>query len=226
MKNYLKKNKKLITTLAQALIGYALLYFAIGFTLNYFNVTTERVQNYFSQFGVLVYLIFLVAVVIIAMTPLPDAPFVSAGIIISGVSIGFVIIWLGLLIAAVINFHIARYLGQEVIERNFPQTSQYINRFAKDAGFESIVAGRAFSIFSFDIVSFAAGLTNIDFKTYFFASLLGVLPVAINFTIFGAGIASQSIEGIIIAGILSIVIAAVLAYGSRLYRKKLAESES
>ena len=215
-----ERNKQLFSLGVKALLGYGIVYGAIAFVLSYFEITVPAVQEYFAQFGGLAAVMFFVAVVMVAITPLPDAPVVSAGILILDIPLGFVVIWLGMTTAAIINFFIARKIGKSAIEKRFPQVAEYMNIFAKKSGFESIVAGRAFSFFTFDIVSFAAGLTKIDFNTYLFASVLGIIPVAINYTILGAGIASQTLSGVVYASVVSLLIASLLAYGSRLYRKR------
>ena len=214
----LKTNSKLIRSIVKALVGYAFVYGVIALLLSHFEITVPIVQEYFAQFGVFAVLVFLMAILLVAMTPLPDSPVVSAGVLILGVPLGFVTIWSGLALAAVLNFFVAKKLGRNTLQKYYPQISEYMDIYAERSGIESIIVGRAFSFFTFDIVSFAAGLTKIKFSKYFLASMIGLLPVTINYTIIGAGIASQSLTGVVLAGVVSLSVAVLLGLGARILK--------
>jgi uncharacterized membrane protein YdjX (TVP38/TMEM64 family) len=205
---------------------YGIIYILIGIVLSLFEISREDIKAYFDQFGLFTSVIFFLAVLLIAMTPLPDAPLIAAGILLLGIPLGFIIIWMSMLAASMINFWISKRFGRNFVVANYPETIRLVDIFTKDNGIETIVVARMFTFVSFDMVSYAAGLTSMKYSHFFIASLISMLPIAVMYTFIGAGIAAQDIYSMIFAFSISVSISIGLGFLVRSWRRRHPEVDS
>lgn len=216
----IKNNPEAVRKVIKMMIIYIVIYLVFLAGISYFEITQEGIQNYFAKFGVFAVVIFFFAVVIISMTPLPDSPIVAAGIIIMGVPLGFVMIWLSLVVSGMINFTIAKRLGRNFVQNYFPESIKYADRFAQENGIEAVIIARIFTFVTFDMISYAAGITSMPYFKYFIALVIGILPIAINYTFLGAAIASGNLLTSILSFSVSVAFAIALGLLARAGRKK------
>lgn len=93
---------------------------------------------------------------------------------------------LGALIGALICFFLSRRYGKSYVEKKFnPKAITRINEFIDRHGFAAIFAARLIPLFSFDLVSYAAGVTKIRVRKFFLATLLGMIPGTIFYVELG-----------------------------------------
>jgi len=91
------------------------------------------------------------------------------------------------MVGAVLCFYIARLLGRDVVEK---LTSKFalksIDDFFVKHGKYAILIARLLPFISFDIVSYAAGLTSMSFWSFFIATGIGQLPATIIYSYVGS----------------------------------------
>ena len=81
---------------------------------------------------------------------------------------------------AAVCFFIARVLGRDVAERLTSRAGiAQIDTFFEKYGSNTILICRLLPFVSFDIVSSAAGLTSMSFKSFFIATGIGPLPATL-----------------------------------------------
>ena len=111
---------------------------------------------------------------------------------------------------AALCFYIARTLGRDVVEKITTKTGlAKVDEFFERYGKNSILICRLLPFVSFDIVSYAAGLTPIKFWDFFIATGLGQLPATIVYSYLGN--LAGSTKTIFIA-IVSVVALSALVY--------------
>lgn len=87
---------------------------------------------------------------------------------------------------AAVCFYIARILGRDVVEKLTSKAGlQQIDVFFEKHGRMSILIARLLPFISFDIVSYAAGLTSMSFGSFFVATGIGQLPATIVYSYVG-----------------------------------------
>jgi uncharacterized membrane protein YdjX (TVP38/TMEM64 family) len=87
---------------------------------------------------------------------------------------------------AAICFYIARYLGRDTVEKfTSYKTLNSIDNFFKHYGKYAILIARLLPFISFDVVSYAAGLTSMEFWPFFIATGIGQLPATIVYSYIG-----------------------------------------
>jgi uncharacterized membrane protein YdjX (TVP38/TMEM64 family) len=119
-----------------------------------------------------VFVLLLVAQAVLAPLPAPALAF--AGGYLFGTFGGFVLTWLGALLGGVLCFAIARSLGREYVARS--TRLQGLDRRVEEHGAVIVFVLRLIPVISFDIISYAAGLTAITFGRFFAATALGMAP--------------------------------------------------
>ena len=123
---------------------------------------------------------------------------------------GAILSWTSSMVGAGICFFIARYLGRDVVERLTSKAGlENFDKFFERHGRLSIVIARLLPFVSFDIVSYAAGLTSISFGSFMIATGIGQLPATIIYSYVGGmltGGAQMLVTGLLILFALSALI--------------------
>lgn len=99
---------------------------------------------------------------------------------------GAILSWTSAMAGAAVCFYVARILGRDVAERLTSRAGlQQIDAFFEKYGRMSILIARLLPFMSFDIVSYAAGLTSMSFPGFMIATGLGQLPATIVYSYVG-----------------------------------------
>lgn len=111
--------------------------------------------------------------------PLSGSPFLFAGFYSYG-QMSVVYAFIAAVIASISNFWIAKIWGRKIVtklagEKNLTK----IDTLTKDYGLTSLFIFRLFLKEFHDVISYAFGLTNLSFKSYFLVSTLGMIPATI-----------------------------------------------
>jgi uncharacterized membrane protein YdjX (TVP38/TMEM64 family) len=92
---------------------------------------------------------------------------------------------IGGILGALACFFIARYLGITFIRKIFGKTLYFCDRCDETYIGLIIFFSRLLPFFSFDLMSYCAGLTNIKTRTFFIATLFGMIPMTFLFANLG-----------------------------------------
>ena len=144
----------------------------------------------------------------IVFNPLPSAPIALASGVVYGHTLGTVYIVTGAEIGAVIAFMIARLTGFQVMQ-NYLGTRWSLSRFTTQNYLTGIIfVSRLVPFLSFDLISYAAGLTPITFWRFALATLLGLIPASFLLAHFGGEMVEADFQT---AGIFILVIGLITA---------------
>lgn len=120
------------------------------------------------------------------IAPLPSLVLVLVNAWIFGWLKGAFYSWLGSLLGAAFCFKLARWYGRPGIEKLFG--SQKIKRadsFFRRYGTYAVLIARLTPILSFDLISYAAGFTAIDLRTFLLATAVGQTPALVLYSLLG-----------------------------------------
>jgi len=129
---------------------------------------------------------FLLMVFQSVAAPLPAfiITFANAGLF--GWVYGAILSWSSAMAGAALCFYIARYLGRDTVEKfTSYKALNSIDNFFKHYGKYAILIARLLPFISFDVVSYAAGLTSMGFWPFFIATGIGQLPATIVYSYIG-----------------------------------------
>ena len=114
----------------------------------------------------------------IVFNPLPSAPVALAAGALYGHTIGTVYIVIGAGTGAIVAFIIARKAGYELASKYLGDNLS-LGRFSSQNAMTAIIfTSRLIPFMSFDLVSYAAGLTSIKLWRFALATILGLMPVS------------------------------------------------
>ena len=173
-----------------------------------FTVVKEFVKSY-GAYAMVVSFLLMVLQSIVA--PLPAFLITFANANLFGWWQGAILSWSSAMAGAALCFWIAKILGRDVVEKITSKAGlNQIDIFFERYGKQSILIARLLPFISFDIVSYAAGLTSMKFWPFFIATGLGQLPATIVYSYVGGmltGGARLFVTGLLILFALSVLVA-------------------
>ena len=99
---------------------------------------------------------------------------------------GCILSFVSSMLGAALCFYIARILGRDVVEKICTKGAlKQIEDFFAKYGKRCILVARLLPFISFDVVSYAAGLTAMDFWGFFIATGIGQMPACIVYSYVG-----------------------------------------
>lgn len=221
MKENRKKdlNKTFWITLSVILVS-ALIYIFNSSVNNTVNTMTsylialdmDGLKEYILSFGIWAPVIsFLLMILQSIAAPLPAFVITFANAALFGWVYGAILSWSSAMAGAAICFYIAKFLGRNAVEG---LTSKFalesVDKFFDKYGKHTILIARLLPFMSFDLVSYAAGLTSMSFISFFVATGIGQLPATIVYSYVG-GILTGGAK-LMMTGILTLFALSILIY--------------
>ena len=140
-----------------------------------------------GEFGSLAPVLFmLIMALAVIISPVPSIPLDIAASTFFGPLLGTLYSAFGALGGAVASFLIARFLGRQFIEQFLGGHINFCSKCSNLLLTKVIFVARLLPIFSFDIVSYGAGLTKISLRGFSVAPLLGMLLLTFVYNYFGS----------------------------------------
>ena len=145
-------------------------------------------------------LIIIVSMTIaIIMSPLPSAPIALASGAIYGHTWGTLYVLFGSSLGAIIAFSIARLLGYDILQRWFGGKLAVNWVGSQNTLMGIVLFSRLLPFVSFDIVSYIAGLTALNFWRFAIATIVGIAPASFLLAHFGDELSSVDSQRIALA---------------------------
>ena len=189
------------------------------FMLSMINV--DAIKGYILSFGVwapVISFILMILQSIVAPLPAFIITFANAGLF--GWVNGALLSWSSAMVGAVLCFFIARLLGRDVVEK---LTSKFalksIDDFFEKHGKYAILIARLLPFISFDIVSYAAGLTSMSFWSFFIATGIGQLPATIIYSYVG-GMLAGGVKKMVFGLLTLFAVSILMLLIKKIYKEK------
>ncbi|MFF2446104.1 TVP38/TMEM64 family protein [Neobacillus sp. NPDC058068] len=185
------------------------------------DADVEGFRDYLLSFGPLAAFVSGLLMVFQAIiAPLPAFVITFTNGLLFGWVWGAVLSWSSAMAGAVLCFYLAKIVGRPVVEKMVTKKAlNWWDQFFEKYGKHAVFIARLVPIVSFDLVSYAAGVTSIPFWQFFWATGIGQLPATILYSYLGQN-ATSTVE--ILFFIFTIVIA--LAVIGMILRPKLQTS--
>jgi uncharacterized membrane protein YdjX (TVP38/TMEM64 family) len=142
-------------------------------------------------------------VLAIMVSPIPSAPIAMAAGAAYGHVWGTLYVLLGAEIGALAAFGMARWVGGETLQRWFGDRLSVGLLGSQNALMGIVLVSRLLPFISFDIVSYAAGLTPLSFWRFAIATLVGITPTSFLLAHFGGEMATGE-SGRIMGSVLAL----------------------
>jgi uncharacterized membrane protein YdjX (TVP38/TMEM64 family) len=138
-------------------------------------------------------------VVAILISPLPSAPIAVAAGAVYGHLWGTVYVLFGAEIGALAAFFLARFLGSEILSKWFGERLSTGWLGSQNTLMSLVFVSRLIPFVSFDLVSYAAGLTVLSFWRFAIATAVGIVPASFLLAHFGGEMATGDAESIMLS---------------------------
>ncbi|DAB32633.1 MAG TPA: hypothetical protein CFH79_02820 [Sulfurospirillum sp. UBA11407] len=187
------------------------------------SLDIQKVKEYLLSFGVWAPVIsFLLMVFQSLAAPLPAFLITFANAALFGWVYGAMLSWFSAMIGAILCFYIANLLGREAVEKLTSKTAlQSVDGFFEKHGRYAILIARLLPFISFDIISYAAGLTKMKTKDFIIATGIGQLPATLIYSYAGEMLTGGA--KMFVYGLLSLFAFSAFIY---LIRRVYAKSKS
>ena len=220
--------KSLLTKIVLVLIVFGIYLFVkpvnnfINQMVHYLSMLDlDSLKEYILSFGVWAPIISFILMILQSIAaPLPAFLITFANAALFGWVKGSILSWSSAMVGAAVCFFIAKYLGRDVVEK---LTSKFaiesVDSFFEKYGKHTILIARLLPFMSFDLVSYAAGLTSMSFISFFVATGIGQLPATIVYSYVGGMLTGGA--KLMMMGILTLTALSVLIYVmKKIYNEK------
>ena len=175
------------------------------------KLDTAIVIEYLRSYGKLAIVVSFILMVLQSIAaPIPAFLITLSNAAIFGWWQGAILSWSSAMAGAALCFFIARVLGRDAVEKLTSKGAmESVDVFFEKYGNRTIVVCRLLPFISFDFVSYAAGLTNMRFWSFFIATGIGQLPATIVYSYVGGtltGGAQKLFVGLLTLFALSLLI--------------------
>ena len=147
----------------------------------------ESMRSFIAQYGHWAMLVSALLMIFQSLAaPLPAFFITLSNANLFGWWQGCILSFVSSMAGAALCFYIARILGRDVVEKICTKGAlKQIEDFFAKYGRKCILVARLLPFISFDVVSYTAGLTAMDFLGFFIATGLGQLPACIVYSYIG-----------------------------------------
>ena len=209
------RNKKLIAISKLILLVFiiagipAFLYFRFGSGI-FSKDTVDAVIAYLKVNRSIAFLLIIgIQMLQVVICILPGQPIQFAASYMYGVFIGFILSLIGAVIGTFISFYLAKLLGSDAMHLFFGEEKieEYKRRLNSGRGLMIVLLIYLIPGLPKDLVSYAAGLSEMRFKPFLLAATVGRSPAMLGSLLFGHFFGRQNYKAMII---LSVVVAVIL----------------
>jgi uncharacterized membrane protein YdjX (TVP38/TMEM64 family) len=194
------KKKKLFLIV----LGFILLVLIGYFIQQSLRIDVGQLKEFILSLGVFgpLMIIFLV-IVSMVVSPIAAFPIWLASLALYGFWPTLIYVLLANNLGSVINFYISRCWGRPVVTKFVGQKGmEKIDEIAEVVGLEILILGRVLGGASGDYLSYAAGLTKIEFKPYILITIFGTIPpITLNILLIYRALVINPIYLILLAAI-------------------------
>ena len=192
------------------------------------RISPGAIREVVLSFGFFGYGVFILGYGVATMLAVPGTLLSFSGAILFGTALGTVMNVLGATLGETLAFFAAKFLGRDFVQGFLEGRLDRFQSMVEKNGFTVMLLLRLVPIFPFVVVNYAAGLSKMRFRDYFFASMIGIIPGTFVYTYLFATLGERvltsgfEMKDLLTVDVLAPVMLFVLLLVSTLiYKKKL-----
>lgn len=216
MKN---STKNIIKSIIILCISVIFIYIIFKYQKRFTHIRLKNLRNYIISFGPFAALVFLL---LYSIKPIliffPTMIFTAIAGNIFGPLGGFFLTLIGLFTSGTFAFYLSKTFGKVFVAKITRGKLLKLDENIEQHGFKIMLLMRLSTIFPYDPLSYAAGLTKISYVDFITATIIGSAPEMVVYSYIGHSMRHPSLQKIIIP--ICIVIALALI-GSYIYKTSI-----
>ncbi|KIQ94283.1 TVP38/TMEM64 family inner membrane protein ydjZ [Anoxybacillus thermarum] len=185
------------------------------------HMKPQTIREWILSFGVLAPLVFIGLYTVRPFLFFPASILSLAAGLAFGAWWGTIFTVIGATLGASLSFFVAKKFGERVIQESWKKKTIKLQAQLKKNGFMYVLLLRLIPIFPFDFISYLAGIVNVKFTHFLFATWIGIIPGTFAYNFLGSSFASGNRIIIIIAVIVFLIISFVPIMTNAKLRQKL-----
>ena len=209
------------TLLVLKITGLVVLLFLVVLAFPALQESYERVEHALADlpFPLAPLIYMLLMVVAILVSPIPSSPLVIMAGALFGPWLGMLYTLIGATLGAMAAFALARFFLYDTLKARLHSFSGYRTLQKTDERKLTLAIGmtRLLPQVSFDLISYAAGLTPVSMRAFALATFLGMIPLVALLSFFGALL--QPYETLMLAILTGLFVLSLLLWMLKRMRK-------
>ena len=150
------------------------------------NLSAEQVVALIASWGVWGVAGSIALMVAHSFLPFPAEVIALANGMVYGPLWGAVITWVGAMLGGSAAFGLTRLIGRPLVQRLLsPRQQERLATWSHERGGVALLLSRLIPVIAFNLINYAAALTEISWWTFLWATALGILPFTILLAIVG-----------------------------------------
>ncbi len=176
------------------IIGLLFLAYKTGFIS--FLTDIDALQAWFSELGIIGYIIYILLYIVVAVCMLPASAFTIVAGITFGSVLGGILSLVGATIGATVAFIIAKYVARGFITSKFEGNPIFkkIEDGVSENGTSFLILTRLVPIFPFNVQNYAYGVTSMKVGTFAIVSLVTMAPGSFIYAFLAGEIATNGVS--------------------------------
>lgn len=216
-----KNLKNIVKAVLILCISFVFIYLLIKYQKYFAHVNIKNLRNYILSFGSLAWIVFII---IFSLKPIiivfPSLVFMIIAGNIFGPTKGFILSMIGLYTSATFAFYLAKQMGKPFVSKITRGKLLRLDDNMEIHGFKIILLLRLASVFAYDPLSYAAGLTRIKYRDFIIATMIGTLPEMITYSYLGGNMSNILSKKFIIPVLMLIIVGTISSYVYKYYLRK------
>jgi len=147
--------------------------------------TPEQLRDFIASYKVLAPVVYILLFTFVPLTLFPDSVLAISGGMCFGLFWGFVYTMIGAVCGGTLAFYLSRGIGRKIVTTFSKKEADKLSAVINERGFVIVLMLRLIPLFPFDVISYGAGFSNIKYRDYILATIVGVIPGVLVFTNIG-----------------------------------------
>jgi uncharacterized membrane protein YdjX (TVP38/TMEM64 family) len=187
----------------------------------YFQLTPQEIRHWILSFGWFAPFLYIILYTFRPVILFPASILSLTGGLAFGSVWGSLFTLIGATTGAVLSFFIARKLGKNLAEKEWTGKSAIIQKQLEEKGFFYVLLLRLIPIVNFDMISYLAGVSKVNFRGFLFGTIIGIVPGTIAYNFLGASFVDGDWVTIVLAFAIFILVMIIPIFSSKRLKEKL-----
>jgi uncharacterized membrane protein YdjX (TVP38/TMEM64 family) len=208
------KKKSLVIKLVFLLFVISIL---LWMNHQYLHITPQNIRDWILSFGWMAPPLYIFLYTFRPLILFPASLLSLTGGLAFGALWGSVYTIIGATLGALLSFLVSRYFGKRLVNKQWTGKWSKLEMKLEEHGFLYTLLIRLIPVVSFDLVSYAAGVSKIRLLPYLLGTFIGIIPATFAYNFLGSSFTKGSIYAIVIAALMFAVVLAI----PFIFRKKV-----
>lgn len=174
------------------------------------TISGESIAAYVKSWGMWGHFGLVGLMIVHSFVPFPAELVAIAAGMCFGAVWGTVLTWIGAMAGALLAFGLSRKLGRPfVADVLAPKQMAKIDSWSSTTGITALIVVRLIPVIAFNLVNYAAGLTQVTWWRFSWTTAIGILPITVLMAVMGEQMREPTLFDwlfLIVAGLLIVLV--------------------